>query len=157
MYASLYAAAQDLLFWSLGVAMMGHGTAKLDWKRMINPSLVGILLAGLLVLTGVPVPEFLMKTASTVGAATLPLSLLVVGAGFHGVHLGRDTLRALLPVAGLKLVLVPAIMAVLLSLIPMAPVAARCWPWKLPCPARAGKPSPWPGRMDRTGNMPRAR
>lgn len=137
MYASLYAAAQDLLFWSLGVAMMGHGTAKLDWKRMINPSLVGILLAAFLVLTGIPVPEFLMKTASTVGAATLPLSLLVVGAGFHGVHLGRDTLRALLPVAGLKLVVVPAIMAVVLSLIPMAPVARAVLAMEIAMPSAA--------------------
>ena len=137
MYASLYAAAQDLLFWSVGVAMMGHGTARLDWKRLANPSLVGILLAVVLVLTGMPVPAFIMKTASTVGAATLPLSLLVVGAGFHGVRLHRQTLRALLPVAGLKLVAIPAIMALLLGMVPMAPVARAVLAIEIAMPSAA--------------------
>ena len=125
MYASLYAAAQDALFWSVGVALMGGGRAKGEWKRLLNPSLMGILLAALLVVLGVPVPEFVLKTANTVGAATLPLSLMVVGAGFCGAKAEWATLRRLLPVAGLKLVIVPAVMTAALSLIPMDPVA-RC-------------------------------
>ena len=137
MLASLYAAGQDVLFWSVGVAMMGSGSAKLQWKRLVNPSLMGILLAALLVLTGVPVPEFVVKTASTVGAATLPLSLLVVGAGFHGIHLNRKTLFGLLPIAGLKLVLIPAVMALLLSAVPMDPVTRAVLAMEIAMPSAA--------------------
>mgnify|MGYP001810090178 CR=1 FL=1 len=137
MYASLYAAAQDALYWSVGVAMMRGGHGKLDWKRLVNPSLVGILLAVVLVATGVPVPAFLVKTASTVGAATLPLSLLVVGAGFHGVKLDGMTLAGLLPVAGLKLVLVPTLMVLALSLVPMDPMARAVLAMEMAMPSAA--------------------
>ena len=137
MYASLYAAAQDALYWSVGVAMMRGGHGKLDWKRLVNPSLVGILLAVVLVATGVPVPAFLVKTASTVGAATLPLSLLVVGAGFHGVKLDGRTLAGLLPVAGLKLVLVPTLMVLALSLVPMDPMARAVLAMEMAMPSGA--------------------
>jgi predicted permease len=137
MYASLYAAAQDLLFWSVGAAMMGNGSVRLDWKRLINPSLIGIMLAAVLVGTGLPVPAFVMKATSTVGAATLPLSLLVVGAGFHGVRLKGRTLLDLLPVAGLKLVLVPAIVGLLLPLVPMEPVARAVLAMEIAMPSAA--------------------
>lgn len=137
MYASLYAAAQDALYWSVGVAMMRGGHGRLEWKRLVNPSLVGIVLAALLVATGVPVPAFLVKTASTVGAATLPLSLLVVGAGFHGVKLDGKTLAGLLPVAGLKLVFVPAVMVLVLSLVPMDPMARAVLAMEMSMPSAA--------------------
>ena len=137
MLASLYAAGQDVLFWSVGVAMMGTGATGLQWKRLLNPSLMGILLAALLVLTGVPVPEFLVKTASTIGAATLPLSLLVVGAGFHGIHVDRKTITGLLPIAGLKLMVVPAVMALLLSAVPMDPVARAVLAMEIAMPSAA--------------------
>ncbi len=137
MYASLYAAAQDSLYWSVGVAMMGGGQGRLDWKRLLNPSLIGIALAALLVATGIHVPAFIVKTASTVGAATLPLSLLVVGAGFHGVKLDGRTLSGLLPVAGLKLVFVPAVMVLALSLVPMDPVARAVLAMEMAMPSAA--------------------
>jgi len=137
MYASLYAAAQDALYWSIGVLMMRDGHGRPDWKKLLNPSLIGILLAALLVATGVPVPVFVVKAANTVGAATLPLSLLVVGAGFHGVPLNRKTLVGLLPVAGLKLFLIPAVMVVGLSFVPMDPVARAVLAMEISMPSAA--------------------
>lgn len=137
MYASLYAAAQDALYWSIGVLMMRDGHGRPDWKKLFNPSLIGILLAALLVATGVPVPVFVVKAANTVGAATLPLSLLVVGAGFHGVPLNRKTLVGLLPVAGLKLFLIPAVMVVGLSFVPMDPVARAVLAIEISMPSAA--------------------
>lgn len=137
LYASLYAAAQDVLFWSVGVAMMGSGPVRMDWKRLVNPSLVGIVLAGLLVWTGLPVPAFVMKATSTVGAATLPLSLLVVGAGFHGIRLDIRTITALLPVGGLKLILIPAIMAFVLTFVPMDPTARAVLAIEIAMPSAA--------------------
>ena len=123
MYASIYAAAQDALFWSVGVAMMGGGRTKADWKRLLNPALMGILLAVVLVAAKIPVPAFILKTASTVGAATLPLSLMVVGAGFYSAKAEVRTMVRLLPLAGLKLIIIPAVMVAVLSLVPMDPVA----------------------------------
>jgi len=125
LYASLYAASQDLLFWSVGVAMMGGSGTAGNWKKMFNPSFIGILLAILLAAWRVPVPEFVLKTTSTIGAATLPLSLMVVGAGFCGAKAEWVILRKLLPAAGMKLVVVPMAMTALLFLLPMDPVS-RC-------------------------------
>lgn len=137
MYASIYAGVQDALFWSVGVAMMGGGRAKADWKRLLNPSFLGILLAVVLVALNIPVPVFILKTANTVGVATLPLSLMVVGAGFYSAKAEIRTMVRLLPVAGLKLVLVPAVMVTLMSLVPMEPVARMVLALEIAMPSAA--------------------
>ena len=137
LYASIYAVMQEVLFWSVGVAMMGGGRVKTDWKRLLNPALIGILIAAVLVAMGIPVPEFILKTASTVGAATLPLSLMVVGAGFYSAKADVRTMVRLLPVAGLKLILVPVVMAVVLSLVPMEPVARMVLALEIAMPSAA--------------------
>lgn len=137
MYASIYAAAQDALFWSVGVAMMGGGRTKADWKRLLNPALMGILLAVILVAANIPVPAFILKTANTVGAATLPLSLMVVGAGFYSAKAEVRTMVRLLPVAGLKLIIIPAVMVAVLSLVPMDPVARMVLALEMSMPSAA--------------------
>ncbi len=141
LYASVYAVMQETLFWSVGVAMMGGGHAKADWKKLLNPALIGILIAAVFVAMDIPVPEFVLKTANTVGAATLPLSLMVVGAGFYSAKAEVRTMIRLLPVAGLKLILIPALMAAVLSFVPMEPVARMVLAFEIAMPsAAAGVP-----------------
>ncbi len=73
----------NLVFWTAGVHYLsGNGKGRLLWKRIINPPLIALLAGAFFVFSKtarwLPVP--VISTVNMLGACTLPLALIVLGA-----------------------------------------------------------------------------
>lgn len=117
LYASIYSAVQDTFFWSLGVRIMADNTKKKGLKNLINPCMIAIVIGITILFSGITLPVFIIKTFSTVGSATLPLALILVGSGFYNSTYSlkgfkKDSLPTLI-----KLVILPTIAAIILFFI----------------------------------------
>lgn len=74
----------EVVFYGVGIAMLA-GLTPGWWKRLINPPLIAVAIAILLNLLGVNEilrdrATFLMNALATLGAATVPMALLLIGA-----------------------------------------------------------------------------
>jgi predicted permease len=71
----------EVIFYGVGIALLA-GLTQGWWKKLINPPLVAVAIAIALNLVGLRehMPTFLMKTLATLGAATVPMALLLIGA-----------------------------------------------------------------------------
>lgn len=72
----------DVAMWTLGLTTLGHAAGPGEWRRLVNPPLVAMLLA--LALNafggGGSVPRPLAITASMLGACAFPLGIMMAGA-----------------------------------------------------------------------------
>ncbi len=105
------------LLWTVGVALMAgggevarHPLAVL--KRMATPPLLacvaGVLVKSAMLALGWTMPAFVLTVTRTVGDATVPLAMIVLGALLANAHWGRDfEPRAVALVGVVKLVLIP--------------------------------------------------
>ena len=112
--------------WAFGVFLIsnddptkvkGETKAKLNWKKLLPPPLLGFIAAIIFLLIGIPVPSFINATLGYVGSIVTPLSLLYIGivlydAGLKSIRFDRDTVVALLG----RFVLAPAVLIGLIAL-----------------------------------------
>ncbi len=73
-----------------------------------NPIILGILAGCLYNLSGLPIPQMLLKTVDSVSSLATPLALLVVGASFDMGH-ALEKFRPALVASFIKLLVLPAI------------------------------------------------
>ncbi len=81
-YALIYYIANTSLFWSIGNFLMardGGQGGSLGLKKLLPVPLLAFLLSAGLVLIGVKLPSFVMRTAGYLGALVTPLSLIYTG------------------------------------------------------------------------------
>lgn len=79
-YAAMYALGHNLLFWTLGVWLMqDRGRQGLDWRQVFNINVLAIMLGFTLALLHWQIPELLFHPLDSLGQATVPLALLLVG------------------------------------------------------------------------------
>lgn len=83
-----------------------------DLRHLLNPPLVAIILA--LALKHVPLPAFLLDACKLVGATASPLAMLFIGLNFEPGFSWTS-----LFVAGIKLMVVPALALLLTHLLPI--------------------------------------
>jgi predicted permease len=119
----VYMLGVDLAFWTLGVIILtgGHGGAW--WRKLLNPPSLATVAGVTLNLTGLArhVPPFLSDAITMVGAAAVPLGIILVGA-MTADHLGETQWRA-----GMA----PVVCACLLRAL-LAPAAVIALAWLLP-------------------------
>ena len=79
--ASLSNLPFNLLLFSIGVSRLraGQGRGRVTLREVLSPALVGTLAAIVLFLFQIPLPSLVADTIRTLGGATVPLSMLVVG------------------------------------------------------------------------------
>lgn len=106
-YVILYYAANTILFWTVGAALIGADGGrefKLGWRsigRVFSPALVAFLLGLVLVLLKIKLPTVVSKTVDSIGRMNTPLCMIIVGAsiarmGFRAMfRLGRGGVLAL--------------------------------------------------------------
>ncbi|MGI6357130.1 MAG: AEC family transporter [Bacillota bacterium] len=116
----LYTIGSDLVFWTLGVAMLSgqKSLSVRDLRHLLNPTFVGLILGSLAGLAQLQLPVFLSYPISQLGGLTTPLSLMLTGASLADIRLkegtgSRETGALLLG----KLIISPAIAAVAASLL----------------------------------------
>lgn len=85
-----------------------HDPFKMLGSIARNPLILATLLGMLYTLTGIQFPDFLNKTLADLGAVTIPLALLILGADLD-LHLDVSQLRLLSAAVCSKLILVPCI------------------------------------------------
>ena len=90
--ALLYAAVLNILFnlsaYSIGVWMMHYGSGKksgLSLKAILNPGMIGSILALLLYFFPVQVPAPVTGAIGSIGGLTSPLAMLLIGANLAGM------------------------------------------------------------------------
>ncbi|WP_186566739.1 AEC family transporter [Lawsonibacter celer] len=114
-----YATAPYLVFsvvsWSHGVARMG-GRAQLSLKRLLlNPGILGSVIAITLFLLNFRLPAMVGNAVGYLGSMNTPLAMIVVGSQMAGANLG-DALRSprLYLAGAVRLLVCPALLLVLL-------------------------------------------
>ena len=96
----------ELAIWSIGLMTLGGSTLRENWRKILNPPLLAIVLTlALNFLIGQHhVPEFLHKTAHMLGQCAIPFGVLMIGATMADyVHEFRD-------VRGVRLVFVSCLL-----------------------------------------------
>lgn len=123
-YFLVYYVTNTVSTWAFGVFLIsnddptkvkGETKAKLNWKKLLPPPLLGFIVAIIFLLVGIPVPTFINSTLTYVGNIVTPLSLIYIGivlydAGLKSIRFDRDTIVALLG----RFILAPAVLIGLL-------------------------------------------
>lgn len=114
----------NVLLYSYGVwrLMDGGKGVKLNARDILSVPLIASVIAAVLVLLKPPVPGVLRELIDAMSGASMPLSMLVIGASLGSVSLA-DTFRSgsLYLASFIRLIVTPLLVALLTGLLPMDP------------------------------------
>jgi len=123
-YFLIYYITNTISTWTLGVYLMtsdsksgqSKETTKFDWKKLLPAPLVGFLVALLVLILRIPIPDFATNTLTYVGNIVTPLSLIYIGivlakAGLNTIAFAKDTIVTLVG----RFILAPLIMLLVLK------------------------------------------
>lgn len=119
LYASIYSAVQDIFFWTAGVSIMSEEENGRSLSNMLNPNLIAIAIGIVILFTNIKLPVFLDNAISSIGGATMPLALMMVGSGFSSFDLSFGGIKNMLKVIFFKLVVMPIIIGIILFKLPI--------------------------------------
>ena len=115
----------NVFLYTFGVWRMNQSgeRVKLNWKDMVSVPLIATMAALLIFVLNIPMPGVVKELCSTLSAATMPMSMLVIGSSLGGVSL-LDAFKEknLYFVSLMRLVLVPLLTLPVLKLITTDPV-----------------------------------
>ena len=123
-YFLIYYITNTISTWTLGVYLMtsdsksgqSKETTKFDWKKLLPAPLVGFLVALLVLILRISIPDFATNTLTYVGNIVTPLSLIYIGivlakAGLNTIAFDKDTIVTLVG----RFILAPLIMLLVLK------------------------------------------
>lgn len=115
----------NVFLYTYGVWRMNQSgeRVKLNWKNMVSVPLIATMAALLIFVLNIPMPGVVKELCNTLSAATMPMSMLVIGSSLGGVSL-LDAFKekSLYFVSLMRLVLVPLLTLPVLKLITTDPV-----------------------------------
>jgi predicted permease len=88
LYMALFTIIDQIMLWTIGFYLtlpekkLDHSSLMANLKNIVNPAILGILLAILFILMDWKLPATLNKALGAVGDATTPLSLIYIGGTF---------------------------------------------------------------------------
>lgn len=104
----------------------GKFGAKFEPKKIFTPPLIAALVSLVIFIAGIPVPETIKNVISTMANATMPISMLVVGASLGDISFAETFRDKDVYLTGLlRLVVIPIIVYLILRLIPMDPMLLK--------------------------------
>lgn len=107
-YGVFFAAAFNLMCWTLGAYYFGGPGAMQPKKLLTNPSLIAVSIGFVLFLTGWRLPDFVNGALDGLGDTTTPLAMFVIGSRLTGLRREHLTDVKLLLVCALRLLVFPA-------------------------------------------------
>lgn len=111
-FASLVNIPFNLLLYTVGVMQLQNGgeSKKFQLKKALNVPIIATLTATVIFIFEIPMPLIIEDTASTVGAACVPLSMMSVGLSLGNVSI-KDALTQprLYAVNAVKLLIIPLV------------------------------------------------
>lgn len=118
MYIALFGIIDQLIFWTYGIWLTTakEQRTKTNLKNFINPSLVAITLAILLIVMRVQLPSVLNNTLNTVGKATTPMCMIYLGSLFYFSN-WKEVLKKKEIYIGIvsKMLLIPAAIGIIIK------------------------------------------
>ena len=119
---SMFILMFNLFFFSYGMLLIASGE-KINFKAMLNPCIIAALLGLLCGVTGLHFPAVVESTMSSIGAMNTPLAMMIIGSSVahSDVRAALTNLR-LYRVSALRMVLMPLLMLLAVSLMPIDPV-----------------------------------
>lgn len=79
-YTSIFNLFFNIFVWSYGVALYSDKLDKKSLKKiLLNPGIVAVYIGLPMMLLGVSLPSFILKSITTVGNMTTPLSMIIIG------------------------------------------------------------------------------
>lgn len=99
-----------LFTWTYGISLFTKSNKFKDsLKKMINPSLIAVAIAIVLMFTGWKIPDTIQTVLKMMGELTTPLSMLLIGATLAQVSLKEVIkLKQIYLVTALRLLIIPA-------------------------------------------------
>jgi hypothetical protein len=99
-----------LFTWTYGISLFTKSNKFKDsLKKMINPSLIAVAIAIVLMFTGWKIPDTIQTVLKMMGELTTPLSMLLIGATLAQVSLKEVIkLKQIYIVTALRLLIIPA-------------------------------------------------
>ncbi len=86
-YASMSNIPFNLLAYTVGAGALRGDKGGTSFKKALTPPLVATLVGVAILLSGIRMPSLVVETCSTIGKATVPMSMLVIGTSLGGVPL----------------------------------------------------------------------
>ena len=120
-YAAIVEMVNDIFMFTVGMFLIQSSAGakkRIDWKAMISPGFVGVIIGFILFLTDTTLPSFLGEAVSMIGGATSPLIMMVIGSQLAEIKVKEliGDRNAYLAVFG-KLVVVPMLAFVITRLL----------------------------------------
>ncbi len=115
----------DVCLWSLGVWLLTKGKAsRMDLKKMINPPLISMSAALIIILALGPkaVPEMVLKPIKLLGDAAMASAMIVIGGNLSLSHLNKVDWVQAGGVSLIKLVLLPMLTLLVLYELKLNPL-----------------------------------
>ena len=79
-YMTAYLTVFNVLFWTHGLSIMDRrGESGGAWKKIFNPSVIGILLGLVCFVARIRLPEVLLSPITMVGSMNTPLAMMIAG------------------------------------------------------------------------------
>ena len=115
-YAAISNIPFNLILYTVGVTQIQQGERP-TWRRILTPPLIATLLAAALYLAQFRAPSILADIASNLGAATMPVSMIIIGTSLGIMPLKNTLTDWRVYAAGfLRLIAVPMAVWVILRL-----------------------------------------
>ncbi len=90
LYAAVYNLLYNLFLFSFGVKLLGADTRSISWKEIVSdPLTISSILAIILFISPIKLPQVIQATLEAVGDMTGPVSMVIVGAWMVGVNWKR--------------------------------------------------------------------
>lgn len=95
--------------------------AGFDFKKLLNPVIVAIILALIFILTGIQLPEILNTAFSKIGATATPLAMIYLGGVFACMDVRKYICKLdYYGIVAIKMLIFPVIFYLLLGLFPIS-------------------------------------
>lgn len=118
-YAAISNIPFNILLYTVGTAQLrGTGQGGVEWKRIFTPPLIATLVAAALYVARIPIPKVFGDTISMLAAATIPMSMLIVGTSLGAIPVRKafGSLRVYLG-AAVRLLVIPLVVWAVLRLV----------------------------------------
>lgn len=135
-YVGISCVPFNILVYSYGVWRLRKGKGKIRVRDMMSPPLISSVIAMILFIANLPMPRLITDLVGTVSGATVPVSMIVIGATMAKINpaeVFREKRTYILSV--IRLIVVPVLAYFLISLLTDNEVLKLCCVVLAGCPA----------------------
>lgn len=82
MYGSIFVALFSLISWTYGISLMETRNNKINYKVVINPGMISIIIALMIFFFEIKIPSFFQSSLTTLSKVHSPLAMIIIGIQF---------------------------------------------------------------------------